>query len=131
LLSGYRYGSNHFTELAAIKYINNIKCEINICRDYADNISIIHSNICSSAKKIGDLKYCLDELNVKFSFIGLCETWATTYNHDTLNIPGYKYEQCIRLDKKKGGGTNVHLNTIQYKKREDLKLEKKHCESRN
>ena len=26
----------------------------NMCGNYGDNISIIHSNICSSAKKIGD-----------------------------------------------------------------------------
>ena len=82
------------------------------------NISMLHSNICSSAKKITDFKYYINNFNLDISFIGLSETWATTFNKDLLNIPGYRHEQCIRSNKKKGGGTSLYIhNTIQYKKR--------------
>ena len=68
-----------------------------------NNITIFHSNICSSTKKIKDLTYYLDDLNTSFSFIGLCETWANHSNKDILNIPGYKHEQCLRTNKKGEG----------------------------
>ena len=89
-----------------------------------NNITIFHSNICSSTKKIKDLTYYLDDLNTSFSFIGLCETWATHSNKDILNIPGYKHEQCLRTNKK-GGGVSIYiLNTIQYTVRKKLSLPK-------
>ena len=101
----------------------------NICGTL-NNISMLHANICSSAKKITDFKYYLDNLKLNFSFIGFSETWATLSNKDTLNIPGYRHEQCIRSNKKKGGGTSLYIhNTIQYKIRKDLTLDKKQFES--
>ena len=91
---------------------------------------MLHSNICSSSKKITDFKYYINNFNLDIAFIGLCETWATKFNQDLLNIPGYRHEQCIRSNKKKGGGTSLYIhNTIQYKKREDLTLAKTHYES--
>jgi len=74
-----------------------------------NNIAILHSNICSSEKKLNDFTYYLDNLNVCFTFIGLCETWATRTNKDILNIPGYKHEQCIRSNKKRGEGSAYTL----------------------
>ena len=89
-----------------------------------NNITIFHSNICSSTKKIKDLTYYLDDLNTSFSFIGLCETWANHSNKDIMNIPGYKHEQCLRTNKK-GGGVSIYiLNTIQYTVRKKLSLPK-------
>ena len=66
-----------------------------------ENVSMLHSNICSSARKITDFNYYLNNLKLNFSFIGFSETWATLSNEDTLNIPGYRHEQCIRSNKKK------------------------------
>ena len=94
-----------------------------------NNISLFHSNICSSAKKLNDLTYYLDGLNTSFSFIGLCETWANHTNKDILNIPGYKHEHCIRTNNK-GGGVSIYiLNTIQYTIRKKLSLSKNMFES--
>ena len=77
------------------------------------NISMLHSNICSSAKKITDFKYYINNFNLDIAFIGLSETWATKFNKDLLNIPGYRHEQCIRTNKKKGEG-QVYIYTILY-----------------
>ena len=69
----------------------------NICKNYdtsqdfkdkyvsSNKIAILHSNICSSEKKLSDLTYYLDNLGITFSFLGLCETWATKSNEDILN----------------------------------------------
>ena len=55
-----------------------------------------------------------------FTFIGICETWATQLNEDIFNIPGYKHEHYIRSNKK-GGGVSIYiLNTIPYKTRKNL-----------
>ena len=84
------------------------------------NISIVHSNICSSKKNLGDFTYYLENLNMPFTFIGICETWATQENQDLLNMPGYKHEHCIRSNKR-GGGVSIYLlDTIQYKARKNV-----------
>ena len=55
-----------------------------------------------------------------FTFIGICETWATQENQDLLNMPGYKHEHCIRSNKR-GGGVSIYLlDTIQYKARKNV-----------
>ena len=54
-----------------------------------------------------------------FTFIGVCETWATQLNEDHLNIPGYKYEHYIRSNER-GGGVSIYiLDTILYKTRKN------------
>ena len=51
----------------------------------------------------------------------MSETWATEGYQDLLEIPGYKHEQCIRSNKKRGGGTSVYIhNTVQYRRRDEL-----------
>ena len=105
-------------------------CEFRKMSKDKNNISLLHTNICSSVNKLKDFKYYLDNLDTQFSFIGISETWATILNKDCLNIPGYNHEQCIRTNKKKGGGTSLYiLNSIQYKVRDDLALTKKLYES--
>ena len=93
---------------------------------FQNNITMLHTNICSSSKKIKDLMYYIDNMNITFSFIGLSETWASETNKDLLEIPGYMHEQCIRSNKKKGGGTSLYIhNSIQYKRRRDLAFPEK------
>ena len=78
------------------------------------NIALLHLNICSSANKIRDLEYMLENLKFNFSFIGLSEIWVTIINQDVLNITNYNHEQCIRN---------------KNRKREDLSLTKNIYES--
>ena len=49
---------------------------------FQNNITMLHTNICSSSKKIKDLMYYIDNMNITFSFIGLSETWASETNKD-------------------------------------------------
>ena len=97
---------------------------------FQNNITMLHTNICSSSKKIKDLMYYIDNINIPFSFIGLSETWASETNKDLLEIPGYMHEQCIRSNKKKGGETSLYIyNSIQYNRRRDLAFPEKLYES--
>ena len=51
-------------------------------------------------KKLGDFTYYLDNLDMPFTFIDICETWATQLNEYILNLPGYKHELYIRSNKR-------------------------------
>ena len=74
--------------------------------------------------------YYVNNLNIRFSIIGISETWATKHNDHLLNIDNYNYEQCIRSNKKRGGGTSLYIhNDIQYKTRIDLSLPNQQYES--
>ena len=93
-------------------------------------MAFLHSNICSSEKKIKDLSYYLESFDISFTFIGSCETWATKTNIDVLSMPGYNHEHCIRSNKKEEGLAYIYiLNTIQYKVRTKLALPKHLFES--
>ena len=73
-------------------------------------------------EKLGDFTYYLNNLDMPFTFIGVCETWETQLNEYILNIPGYKHEHYIRSNKR-GGGVSIYiLNTIPYKTRKKYSL---------
>ena len=104
--------------------------EFNNAMSFQDNISILHTNICSSEHKLNDFMYYINNLNIKFSFLGISETWETKHNDHLLNISNYNHEQCIRSNKKTGGGTSIYIhNDKQYKTRLDLSLPKQQYES--
>ena len=86
-------------------YDTSSELKKDIC--FQNNITLLHTNICSSCKKTTKkTTYYIDHLNITFSFIGLSETWASEMNHDLLAIPGYTHEQYIRTNKKKRGRDN-------------------------
>ena len=94
--------------------------EFNNAMSFQDNISILHTNICSSEHKLNDFMYYVNNLDIQFYFIGISETGATNYNDYLLNISNYNHEQCIRSNKKRGGDTSLYIhNDIQYKTRID------------
>ena len=141
------YPENLTTNFSHNDQLNSIDPDLNmpqkiVCKNYdtsqdfiekygsTKNLALIHSNICSSQNKLNDFMYYIDHLNVSFAFIGFSETWANKSNEDLLNIPGYKHEQCIRSNKKRGGGVSIYvLDTIQYKKRNALAMDKNIGES--
>ena len=93
------------------------------------NISMIHLNIRSSQKNLIDFVCNLDNLIVKFDFIILSETWGTDDKAKLNVIPGYNHIYDTR-EKRNGGGISMYVNAhIAYKKRIDLKLNKKYFES--
>ena len=111
-----------FTGVIASCYTCIFNCTVDLNSKYGseNNITFLHSNICSSEKKMKDLSYYLESFDMTFTFIGLCETWATKTNIDLLSMPGYNHEHCIRSNKKGGGVTIYILNTIKYKVRKNL-----------
>ena len=54
-----------------------------------DNVSGLHTSICSSEHKLNGFSY----------FICISETWATKHNDHLLNISNYNHVQCIRSNK--------------------------------
>ena len=58
--------------------------EFNNAMSFQDNISSLHTNICSSEHKLNDYMYYVNNLNIKFYFILISETWATKHNHHLL-----------------------------------------------
>ena len=93
--------------------------EFNKAMPFQDNISILHTNICSSKHKVNDFMYYVNNLNSKFCFIGISETWATKYNDHLLNISNYNHEQCIRSNKK-GVVVQVYIYIMIYRIKQDL-----------
>ena len=81
---------------------------------------MLHTNICSSGKKITDLMYNIDNKNITFTFIELSETWASETNQDLLEIPGYMHEHYIRSNKKKGRGRSLYTFTIVFNLKEGV-----------
>ena len=76
----------------------DISNEFNKAMTFQDNISILHTNICSSEHKLNDFMYYVNNLNIFFFFIGISETWANKHNDHLLNTDNYNHEQCITLD---------------------------------
>ena len=64
---------------------------------FKNNITILHTNICSSNKTLKELMYYIDNLNINFTFIALSEPWPSKSNQDLLEILGYSHEQCISI----------------------------------
>ena len=77
-----------------------------------------------------DFMYYVNNLNIKCSFKCISETWATKCNDHLLSIYNYNHEQCIRSNKKRGGGTSLYIhNDTQYKTKIDLSQSNQQYES--
>ena len=82
----------------------DVKCE-------KDDQVIMHLNIrglCSKQQDLANLlKDCIPKK--KKDVVLLVETWTTTSNFNTINIPGYKYYGQNR-NMKKGEGVSIPIN---------------------
>ena len=65
------------------------------------------------------VKY-LDNLAVKFSIIGLSETWLTEYNYDLYNIDGYNSVHAYRSNRTGSGVSIMIKNDIIFTERHDI-----------
>jgi hypothetical protein len=75
------------------------------------SFSLIHLNIRSLSKNLDNFLTYLTQLHHSFSVIAISETWITTSDPDTLQIPGYE-----RLQKNRsrptcnpGGGVALYI----------------------
>ena len=89
--------------------------------DQADNaFSILHLNIRSIPKNLGNFTSFISNLNLKFAFIGLSETWLNENNCTLYNMDGYNKVDKYRINRT-GGGVSLYIrNDIQFIERPDL-----------
>ena len=81
--------------------------------------SCVHMNCRSIGKNIDSINSLLDVLNVKFSAIGVTETWLRP-NDSLCNIDGYNFKGNCR-EGKRGGGVGIFIrNDFDFVHRVDL-----------
>ena len=103
------------------KFVNSV--EVN------NYFSVLHINIRSAPKNLHSLEVLLSNLSIKFSVIGLSETWFTELNLHHYGINSYNCEHKIRQERR-GGGVSLFIDdNIDYKIRSDLDVLNDNVES--
>ena len=101
---------------------NNMLIDNQNCPDLNTNtieFSLLHLNIRSISKKLDSFSNFLGSLSVKFSDIGITETWHNDSSH-TSDISGYNFIHRHRVDRS-GGGVGIYLlDHLDFKHRADL-----------
>lgn len=104
------YLNNEHWEKLCCQYFNeesfNNKCKLD--NNNIEPLSFIHLNIRSAPKNLSNLESYLENLNIKFSLIGITETWINKHNAGLYNINGYIQYENYR-PKKKGGGVSLYV----------------------
>jgi len=87
------------------------------------DFSLLHRNIRSLPRNLNSLTDLLSCLDIKFSVIGISETWPSESPHST-DINGFKFLHKHRLNRV-GGGVGLYVsNDLEFKLREDLSISK-------
>ena len=87
-----------------------------------DTFSIFHHNIRSIPRNVDRLLEYLENLNHRFSVIGLSETWLTESNHELFDIPHYNQVKAFRTNRG-GGGVSLFIDdAITFKERHDINI---------
>ena len=81
-----------------------------------------HLNIRSLPEHFIEFTAYIEHLNIDFKIIALSETWLKPHHIDYI-IPIYNIENELRI-KRRGGGVSLYIhNSLQYKVRNDLKID--------
>ena len=93
------------------------------CENYSDaDFSFLQLNIRSLPHNLVKLTDYLSCLNIKFSVIGISETWLNDSSH-SVDISGFKFLHCKYRQNRTGGGVGLYIsNDLEFKLREDLSL---------
>jgi exonuclease III len=116
---------NYFNNAATINNVSNCKYYFEDLINTKFNtdinsLNLFHHNIRSTQKNFLDLQYLLSNLNIKFTIIGITETWLSETNVDLHEMTGYSSEHNYRKHKR-GGGVSLYIQDhIEYKCRPDL-----------
>ena len=105
------YLENTFKE--QVNYNNNIS---------TDSFSVFHHNIRSVPTNLCKLIIHLENLDFKFSVIGLSETWFKDHNVLVYNMDGYNHVYNYRLHRSGGGVSLFIKEDLQYTKLQNLCL---------
>ena len=90
--------------------------------------SICHINIRSLKANIQNFENYLQLLSIKFSVIGMTETWLDDTSCLLYSMPNYNFVESHRKNKS-GGGVGIFLRDgILYKQRTDLSVFNDYCE---
>ena len=101
------------------------------CRDLRIDqtcFSLLHTNIRSVPKNLINFTNYLDLLCIKFSVIGLTETWLQENNVDCYGIEGYKTVNKYRSARQGGGVSLFIVDRLPYILRDDLVYMNDHIE---
>ena len=115
--------ANFFTELVDCEYyteenFNEMLHQKNIL-EVNNCLSLLHLNIRSLHRNLDSLTTLLKNLELRFSFIGITETWLRDSSHHT-DISGYNFVHNPRKDRT-GGGVGLYLaDNFDFKCRPDL-----------
>ena len=92
------------------------------CENYSDaGFSFLQLNIRSLPHNLVKLTDYLSCLNIKFSVIGISETWLNDSSH-SVDISGFKFLHKYRQNRT-GGGVGLYIsNDLEFKLRGDLSL---------
>ena len=100
-------------------YVTSKQLSQNISNQQAD-LTLFNLNIRSLNKNFDKSNQCLENLNHKFTVIGLTETQLKDKPHDYLQLPDYNLEYMNRAGRNSGGVCLYIRNDIKYKLRPDL-----------
>ena len=111
-----------------MNYVENMKCDYyfedafnkKINSIETNKVSLFHQNIKSLPKHIDDFELYINSLDIKFSFIGLSETWLDKHKQKFYDLQGY---YCVKMyrENRMGGGVSLHIREgIPHIRRNDL-----------
>lgn len=85
-----------------------------------NSFSMLHVNIRSAPKNLGSLENYLENLDHKFTIIGISESWLKEYNHERNVLDGYNAVHKYR-PLRPGGGVSIYTHdSVEYFSRDDL-----------
>ena len=79
----------------------------NICPT-ENRLSLCHINIRSLQANLHSFEKYLENLDIKFSCVGVTETWLQDHNCDLYNLNGYELIENHRQTRR-GGGVGIYL----------------------
>ena len=98
-------------------------------KEHNNVFSLCHANIRSLRANLPAFEVCLQNMDIKFSAIGISEIWLNDSNCDLYNINGYDFVETHRSVKTGGGVGNFIRNNIPFQIRNDLNIHYEFCES--
>ena len=101
------------------KFNDILQNETTISREQSNHLSFFHLNIRSLQNKIDELSTLLSTLNIKFSVVGITETWLRD-SSPGVSIDGYNFVYKNRLARS-GGGVGLYVSdNLDYRIRTDI-----------
>ena len=87
-----------------------------------NEFSLCHMNIRSLKANLSSFEICLENTGLRFSIIGVSETWLNDVTGNLYNIPGYNLIETHRSGRT-GGGVGIYVrHDISFEKGNDLAL---------